>query len=131
MSPRRARKPAPRQNPGRPLAPPPGKHVMPALAGTPNKLESALLGTLDPDKLNQLAECLFTLNNRHFGPIPGAYVVVCTEAERRWCVGQLSADRARPLNLFEALTFDTPAAASRAATRLRRTRGERTPVRSL
>ena len=113
------------------LRPPPGKHVMPALEGTPNALESALLGGLDPDRLNQLAESLFTLNKRRFGPIPGAYVVVCIEPERRWCVGQLSADRARPLTLFEAMQFDSPKAAQLAAASLRRERGEPVPKRSI
>jgi len=115
----------------RPLTPPVGKHVMPALEGEANGLEAALLGGLDRDRLNQLAECLFTLNNRRFGPIPGAYVVMCTEAGKRWCVGQLSADRARPVLLFEDLAFETPAAARRAAERLRRERGEGPPARSI
>lgn len=130
MSPRTSRKPA-LAAPAKPQKGPPGKHTMPALAGQRNDREAALLGALDPDKLNQLAECLFTLNNRRFGPIPGAYVVVCTEVARRWCVGQLSADRARPLIVFEELEFDTPAAATRAATHLRRERGESTPARSI
>lgn len=104
---------------------------MPALEGTPSALETELLGDLDPDRLNQLAESLFTLNNRRFGPIPGAYVVVCVEPEQRWCVGQLSADRARPLTLFETMQFDSPKAAQSAAERLRRERGESVPKRSL
>ena len=115
----------------KPLAPPAGKHVMPALEGRRNRLEAAALAPLDPDKLNQLAECLFTLNNRRFGPVAGAYVVVCTQAGRRWCVGQLSADRARPLILFEDLEFNTPTAARRAAERLRRERDEPPPARSI
>ncbi len=115
----------------RPVRPPPGKHVMPALAEALNTLEAVTLDGLDRDRLNQLAECLFTLNNRRFGPIPGAYVVLCIEAGKRWCVGQLSADRAKPLVLFEDMTFDTPAAAQRAAERLRRDRGEGRTVRSL
>ena len=89
----------------------------------PNALEATALDGVDPDRLNQLAACLFTLNNRRFGPIPGTYVVFCVEADRRWCFGQLSADRAKPLVLFEDLSFDTPAAAQRAAERLRRMRG--------
>jgi hypothetical protein len=104
---------------------------MPALEGHANGLESALLADLDRDRINQLAECLFTLNNRRFGPIPGAYVVMCTEPGKRWCVGQLSADRARPVLLFEDLEFDSPAGARRAAERLRRTRGEAPPARSI
>lgn len=119
------------RRPAATLRPPPGKHVMPALEGRRSPREAAALDALDPDRLNQLAECLFTLNNRRFGPIPGAYVVYCIEEGKRWCVGQLSADRAKPLVLFDELEFDSPAAAQRAATRLRRERGERVPARSL
>lgn len=115
----------------RPLKPPPGKHVMPALEGVRSAREDALLNGLDPDRVNAFAECLFTLNNRRFGPIPGAYVVVCTAAGRRWCVGQLCADRARPVRLLEALEFDSEEKARRAALRLRRERGEVPPSRSL
>jgi len=115
----------------RPRRPPAGKHVMPSLGEEPSGLEHALLDGLDADRMNQLAECLFTLNSRRFGPIPGAYVVICTEPGKRWCVAQLSADRGRPLRLFEDLAFDSPAAAQRAATRLRRTRGESPPKRSI
>lgn len=104
---------------GRPLAPPRGKHHMPALAGTPNRRESALLEGLDQDRLNLLAECLFTLNQRRFGPVAGAYVVVAV-ASGRWCVGQLSADRARPVILFEDLEFDDCSAAQKTARRLQR-----------
>ena len=43
-----------------------------------NNLEKVALGDLDEDKLNDLAKCLFTLNNRKYGPIPGAYMVMCT-----------------------------------------------------
>jgi hypothetical protein len=121
----------PARGSARTVRPPPGKHVMPALADAPNALEATALDGLDPDRLNQLAECLFTLNNRRFGPIPGAYVVYCVEAGRRWCVGQLSADRAKPLKLFEDMAFDRPEAAQRAAEALRQARGEGHPVRSL
>ncbi len=113
------------------VRPPAGKHVMPALVGIRSTREAQALDPLDPDRLNQLAECLFTLNNRRFGPIPGAYVVLCVEPARRWCVGQLSADRARPLVLFDDLEFDSPEAAQSAAIHLRESRGERTPVRTL
>ncbi|MBM4226227.1 MAG: hypothetical protein FJ164_00535 [Gammaproteobacteria bacterium] len=115
----------------KPVAPPTGKHVMPALEGGPSSLESTVFGDLDPDRVNQLTECLFTLNNRRFGPIPGAYVVVCTQPGARWCVGQLSADRARPVVLYETMEYDDPVAAQRAAERLREERGERPPARSL
>ncbi len=120
-----------RSAPDRPVTPPVGKHVMPALEGEANGLETTLLAGLDRDRINQLAECLFTLNNRRFGPIPGAYVVMCTEPGKRWCVGQLSADRARPVLLFEELEFESPEAARRAAERLRRERGEGPPARSI
>lgn len=110
---------------------PTGKHVMPALEGGPSSLEQSVLGTLDPDRMNQLGECLFTLNNRRFGPIPGAYVVVCVEADKRWCVGQLSADRARPVVMFDEMMFDDPAAAQQAAEALRVARGELPPQRSI
>lgn len=114
------------------LVPPPeGKHQMPASAEPPNLLEQATLGELDKDKLSQLAECLFTLNNRRFGPIPGAYVVVCVEPDKQWCIGQLSADRARPLVLFADRLFASPEAAQREAERLRLERGETTPMRSI
>lgn len=104
---------------------------MPALEGQPSTLESAVLDGLDRDKLNSLAECLFTLNSRRFGPIPGAYVVVCVEPGRRWCVGQLSADRARPLVLFDALSFSDSGLAQHAAEQLRIERGEATPSRGI
>lgn len=115
----------------RPVAPATGKHPRPAPEEPPSALESAVFGELDPDRVNKLAECLFTLNNRRFGPIPGAYVVVCTRPGARWCVGQLCADSARPVVLYEKLEFDDPSAAQRAAGRLRRARGERPPARSL
>ncbi len=113
------------------LPTPTGKHVMPALAGGPSALEQSVLGPLDPDRMNQLGECLFTLNSRRFGPIPGAYVVVCVEADKRWCVGQLSADRVRPVVMFEDMMFEDPALAQQAAEALKVARGESTPQRSI
>jgi hypothetical protein len=65
-----------RSTAARALPTPVGKHVMPALEGGPSALEQSVLGPLDADRMNTLGECLFTLNNRRFGPIPGAYVVV-------------------------------------------------------
>lgn len=114
------------------LVPPPrGKELMPASDEPPNALEQAVLGPLDRDKLSDLAECLFLLNNRRFGPIPGAYVVVCTVPDQAWCVGQLSADRAKPLVLFEDKVFATPQAAQEEAERIRSARGEHAPSRSI
>jgi len=70
-----------------------------------NNLEKVALGDLDEDKLNDLAKCLFTLNNRKYGPIPGAYMVMCTKPGKEWCVAQLNADRAKPFILFEDKVF--------------------------
>ena len=75
------------------VKPPPGKHMMPTREQPASALEQSLLGDLDPEKLSDLAEVLFALNNHQHGPIPGFYVVVCTKADREWCVGQLCADR--------------------------------------
>ena len=52
-----------------------GKSILGSDDKTPlNELEKNALGNLDEDKLNDLAKCLFTLNNRRYGPIPGAYI---------------------------------------------------------
>ena len=53
------------------------------------------------DKINDLAECLFVLNNRRYGTIPGAYMVMCTNPGKEWSVAQLNADRAKPIIIFE------------------------------
>ena len=74
-----------------------GKSVLGSDNVTPlNELEKNALGNLDEDKLTELAKCLFTLNNRRYGPIPGAYMVMCTKPGKEWCVAQLNADRAKP-----------------------------------
>ena len=53
-----------------------GKGILGSDNATPlNQLEKNALGNLDEDKLNELAKSLFTLNNRKYGPIPGAYMV--------------------------------------------------------
>ena len=101
------------------VKPPPGKHMMPTRAEPASALEQALLGGLDREKLSDLAEVLFALNNHRHGPIAGFYVVVCTKAEEEWCVGQLCADREKPLMLFEDKLYDSPAAAQAAAERLK------------
>ncbi len=98
---------------------PPGKHMMPTRAQPASALEQALFGELDRDKLSDLAEVLFALNNHRHGPIPGFYVVVRTKAENEWCVGQLCADREKPLMLFEDTLYDSPQAAQAAAERLK------------
>ena len=51
---------------------PDGKEVLGASVVPPNALEQQILAELDIDKMNDLAECLFVLNNRRYGPIAGA-----------------------------------------------------------
>ena len=101
------------------MKPPPGKHMMPTREQPASALEQSLLGDLDPEKLSDLAEVLFALNNHQHGPIPGFYVVVCTKADSEWCVGQLCADREKPLLLFEDKLYDSPETAQAAAERLK------------
>lgn len=108
---------------------PEGKETMGASAEAFNPLEEQALRDLDADKLNDLAESLFVLNNRHYGRIPGAYVVVCIEEGRKWCVGQLNADRRKPVVMYEELIFSSPEAAQQAAEDLKASRGETTPCR--
>jgi len=108
---------------------PEGKEMLGASVIPPNALEKASLGELDIDKLNELAECLFVLNNRRYGPIAGAYMVVCVEQESKWCVGQLNADRAKPMILFEDMVYSSPELAQAAAYQLKEERGESAPCR--
>lgn len=108
---------------------PEGKQVVGASMAPLNDLERAALGDLDADKLNDLAECLFVLNNRRYGPVPGAYMVVCTRPDEEWCVGQLNADRRKPVLLFEDKVFPTPELARQAALEIREARGESAPCR--
>jgi hypothetical protein len=112
------------------MDPPVGKSVVGASTKPLNELEKNVISTLDEDKVSDLAECLFTLNNRHYGPIAGAYVVVCTIEGKEWCVGQLNADRAKPLILFEDKIFNTPEEAQIEAVRLKEERGESVPCRN-
>ena len=94
-----------------------------------NDLERLALGDLDEDKLNDLAKCLFTLNNRKYGPIPGAYMVMCTKPGKEWSVAQLNADRAKPFIIFEDKSFNTIEAAQKEAERIKKERGESAPRR--
>ena len=94
-----------------------------------NNLEKVALGDLDEDKLNDLAECLFTLNNRKYGPIPGAYMVMCTKPGKEWCVAQLNADRAKPFVIFDDKVFTSIEAAQKEAERIKKKRGESAPRR--
>ena len=91
------------------MDPPTGKSVLGSSTEPLNELEKSVISDLDVDKVNDLAECLFTLNNRKYGPIAGAYVAVCTIEGKEWCVGQLNADRAKPLILVEdCLLYTSP-----------------------
>ena len=112
------------------MDPPIGKSVVGTSTKPLNELEKNVISTLDEDKVSDLAECLFTLNNRHYGPIAGAYVAVCTIEGKEWCVGQLNADRAKPLILFEDKVFNTPEEAQIEAMRLKGERGESVPCRN-
>ena len=96
---------------------------------TLNNLEKVALGDLDEDKLNDLAKCLFTLNNRKYGPIPGAYMVMCTKPGKEWCVAQLNADRAKPFILFENKVFSSVKEAQLEAEKIKKERGESAPRR--
>ena len=94
-----------------------------------NDLEKIALNDLDKDKLNDLAECLFVLNNRKYGPIPGAYMVMCTKPGKEWCVAQLNADRAKPFILFEDKVFSSIKEAQKEAEKIKKERGESAPRR--
>ena len=94
-----------------------------------NNLEKVALGDLDEDKLNDLAKCLFTLNNRKYGPIPGAYMVMCTKPGKEWCVAQLNADRAKPFVIFEDKVFTSIEEAQKEAEKIKKERGESAPRR--
>jgi len=94
-----------------------------------NNLEKTAMIGLDEDKVNDLAKCLFTLNNRRYGPIPGAYMVMCTKPGKEWCVAQLNADRAKPFILFEDKVFSSINAAQKEAERIKKERGESAPRR--
>ena len=94
-----------------------------------NDLEKIALNNLAKDKLNDLAECLFVLNNRKYGPIPGAYMVMCTKPGKEWCVAQLNADRAKPFILYEDKVFSSIEAAQKEAERIKKERGESAPRR--
>lgn len=94
-----------------------------------NNLERNALKDLDMDKMNDLAECLFVLNNRRYGPIPGAYMVMCTKPGKEWCVGQLNADREKPFILFNDKVFTSPEEAQKEAEKIKKDRGESAPRR--
>ena len=94
-----------------------------------NDLEKIAMVDLDEDKINDLAKCLFTLNNRRYGPIPGAYMVICTKPDKEWCVAQLNADRAKPFIIFEDKVFNSVEEAQSEAEKIKKERGETAPRR--
>ena len=107
-----------------------GKGILGSDNATPlNQLEKNALGNLDEDKLNELAKSLFTLNNRKYGPIPGAYMVMCTKQDKEWCVAQLNADRAKPFIIYEDKIFASIGEAQKEAERMKKERGESAPRR--
>ena len=107
-----------------------GKAILGSDKNSPlNRLEKNALKDLDMDKMNDLAECLFVLNNRRYGPIPGAYMVMCTKPGKEWCVGQLNADRAKPFILFNDKVFSSPEEAQKEAEKIKKDRGESAPRR--
>ncbi len=107
-----------------------GKAILGSDKNSPlNRLEKNALKDLDKDKMNDLAECLFVLNNRRYGPIPGAYMVMCTKPGKEWCVGQLNADRTKPFVLFEDKVFSSSEEAQKEAERIKKDRGESAPRR--
>ena len=107
-----------------------GKSVLGSDNDNPlNSLEKKAMVGLDEDKINDLAKCLFTLNNRRYGPIPGAYMVICTKPEKEWCVAQLNADRAKPFIIFEDKVFNSIEEAQSEAEKIKKERGETAPRR--
>ena len=107
-----------------------GKGIMGSDNTNPlNNLEKMAMNGLDEDKVNDLAKCLFTLNNRRYGPIPGAYMVMCTKPGKEWCVAQLNADRAKPFILYEDKVFTSIEAAQKEAEKIKKERGESAPAR--
>ena len=94
-----------------------------------NELEKIAMNGLDEDKINDLAKCLYTLNNRKYGPIPGAYMVMCTKPGKEWCVAQLNADRAKPFIIFEEKVFNSIEAAQQEAEKIKKDKGESAPRR--
>ena len=107
-----------------------GKGILGSDNTTPlNQLEKNALGNLNEDKLNELAKSLFTLNNRKYGPIPGAYMVMCTKPGKEWCVAQLNADRAKPFIIYEDKIFPSIEEAQKEAERMKKERGESAPMR--
>ena len=107
-----------------------GKSILGSDNKTPlNEFEKNALGNLDEDKLNELAKCLFTLNNRRYGPIPEHIWLCVLNQVKKWCVVQLNADRAKPFIIFEDKAFSSIEAAQKEAERIKKEKGESAPRR--
>ena len=96
-----------------------GKHVIPTRKEPLSDLEASIMNPLDVDKLSDLAEVLYAFNNYKVGPMSGFFVAVEITPGKKWCVGQLCADRAKPLKLFEKKQYKTAKGAQRAAEKMR------------
>ncbi len=75
-------------------------------------------GLEDDSRYADLAKVLYRLNGARPGPVRGFYVIVGI-APGRYAVGQLCADPAAPVQLFEDLVFATEAEARVKAAALR------------
>ena len=58
-------------------------------------------------------------------------MVMCVEPGKIWCVGQLSADRAKPFVLFPELVLDSVEKATKAAEALKAEKAESVPCRNI
>ena len=96
-----------------------GKKYMPTGGEALNAAEMGVLKDLDPDKLSDMAEVLYAFNNYKVGPMPGFYVAFELTPGKEWCVGQLCADRAKPIKLFDKKIYKKAVTAQRAAERMR------------
>ena len=102
--------------PAQPLV---GKKYMPSLGDSLSEREMGVLQDLDPDKLSDMAEVLYAFNNYKVGPMPGFYVAFELTPGKEWCVGQLCADRAKPIKLFDDKIYKKAETAQRAAEKMR------------
>lgn len=102
--------------PNQPLV---GKKYMPTRGEAFNATEANILKDLDPDKLSDMAEVLYAFNNYKVGPMPGFYVAFELTPGEEWCVGQLCADRAKPIKLFDKKIYKRASSAQKAAERMR------------
>jgi hypothetical protein len=58
-------------------------------------------------------------------------MVMCVEPGKTWCVGQLSADRAKPFILFPDMVYSSEAEATKAAETLKAEKAESVPCRNI